>query len=166
MLQRWIGASALALLGVPTPCLAGSPDSGEPAPLDDAPTDRVAAPSQACSASGRWCARVDGSWVQVVGPDGERRLAVAGADRLAVRDDGWVAFVAPLEGWPSVHVCPRGGEVVPITNLALVRSPGRAPEGFQAPPVREGDLRFADGALTWTLPGGEVVSVALPGEAP
>jgi len=89
----------------------------------------------------------------------------AGADRVAVADDRWVAFVAPRHGWPSVHVLSPGGEVLAVTNLELVRTPGRAPEGFVPPPVREGDLRIEGSAVAWTMPDGKVVRVDVPAMA-
>jgi len=98
--------------------------------------------------------------------DGVVHRIPAGADRVAVVDDRWVAFVAPRHGWPSVHVLSPDGDVLAVTNLDLVRTPGRAPEGFVPPPVREGDLRIEGSAVAWTLPDGQDVRVEVPAMAP
>lgn len=134
-----------------------------PAPVLDAPADAPAPESRGCAPSGSLCVRVSGE--ELLFSDGVVHGVPAGADRVAVADDRWVAFVAPRHGWPSVHVLSPAGEVLAVTNLDLVRTPGRAPEGFVPPPVREGDLRIEGSALAWTLPDGEEVRVEVPAMA-
>ncbi len=131
----------------------------------DAATDRPASPSTACAPSGSRCGRVDGDVLRFTGADGQATVPVpvpAGADRLVVSDHGWAAFVAPLGPWPAVHVVSPSGGVWPVSNVDLVHVPGRRPDGFVPPPVREGDLAFGPSGLVWTLPDGGLMRVPIP----
>ena len=153
---RWLFMCATVAL--PVVALGGTPRVS--APVVDAPSDTPASPSHACAPSGRPCARVEGEALRF--HDGVVHDIPVGVDRLVVAEDRWVAFVAPREGLPSVHVLSPAGEVKALTNLDLVRTPGRAPEGFVPPPVREGDLRLEGSAVAWTLPAGQEVRIEVP----
>jgi hypothetical protein len=85
---------------------------------------------------------------------GARVLVPSGGDRVALSPDGaQVAYVAPRDGVTTVWVVPfAGGPSRPVTP-AVVRVPGRAPEGFVAPP-RDRSLRFEGDALCWHAPAG------------
>ena len=158
----------LVLCLLAAPLHAAPPVSAPAAPSVEVPahTDAVAPPSVAISSDGATRAEVlsVGRGAQVVSTGGvEGAWSVpAGADRLAVRDDGWVAFVAPWNGWAAVWVSPPGGPAVALTNRDVVRRKGLPPEGFTALPVREGDLRFVDGGIEWMAPDGLHVLAVSP----
>jgi hypothetical protein len=142
---------------------AGTAGDTPARPLVDDATDRPAPPSAACALEGARCGRIEGR--ELVVTEGGQQVVVElppGADRLALSDHGWAAFVAPSGPWPAVHVVSPAGLVWPVTNEELPLTPGRRPEGFVAPPVREGDLRFDRDGLVWTLPDGERVHVVVP----
>lgn len=98
----------------------------------------------------------DGASYWIGASDGgeERALVPTGGDRLAISPDGsQVAFVAPRDGAATVFVVPFArGDPRPVTP-AVVRMPGRSPEGFVAPPA-DRSLRFVGDALCWTAPAG------------
>jgi hypothetical protein len=137
-----------------------SPATAVPVAPAESVYDRVPEPSTA--QAGAVSARVAHETVVVDGVvvDGQARALSwaipAGADRLAVRADGWVGFVAPLSGWPAVFVSPPGGPAVALTNEGLVAVPGKAPVGFVEPPRAEGGLRFEGDALVWSTEKGPV----------
>jgi hypothetical protein len=94
-----------------------------------------------------------------------RRVLVAdgGPDRVAISPSGeQVAWVdAGPEGFASVFsLAIDGGARVQLTNVGVVRTPGRAPEGF-VPPPHDAPPRFEGGALAWRSEAGEH-SVVLP----
>ena len=86
-----------------------------------------------------WDAALQPVTIQVGGRPG--RLALG---------PGAVAWVASPAGLPQVFVAPVRGAAPPrpLTNQGLQRVPGRAPDGFVAPPLRN-SLRFDGDVLRW-----------------
>lgn len=83
-----------------------------------------------------------------------RALARGAVDRVALSPDG--AHVAYVRGgvYPRMEiVAVDGGEPRVLTNEDLVRTPGKAPEGF-VPPPHEGPPRFDGDRLVWEAPDG------------
>ncbi|MEZ4320950.1 MAG: hypothetical protein R3F61_25960 [Myxococcota bacterium] len=67
-------------------------------------------------------------------------------------DGAYVGFVDARTSIASVYTVPfEGGEPAQRTNVGLVRTPGRAPEGFVSPP-RSG-FEVDGRGLTWTEDG-------------
>lgn len=94
------------------------------------------------------------TWIGASDGGAERVLVEPGGDRLALSPDGsMVAYVAPRDGVATVWVVPfAGGEPRAVTP-PVVRTPGRAPEGFVAPPA-DRSLVFRADELCWRTPAG------------
>lgn len=66
-----------------------------------------------------------------------------------------VAFLAAAGGLPALWTVPvAGGAPRQLTNVDLVRTVGRAPDGFVPPPMRAADVRWERGALAWDAADG------------
>ena len=92
----------------------------------------------------------------LVEADGSARLLglEAHPDRVALSPDGRVAaYVSGHTGYASLWVLPLDGTPRQLTNVDLVRTPGRAPEGFV--PAPDGPPRFDGDLLRWTAADGE-----------
>lgn len=98
-----------------------------------------------------------GVWkITVEGEALRTALVVEGGrpDRLAVAEDGSLAFVSGRSGLASVWLRTPAGELRQLTNRGVRPTPGRAPEGFSAPPRHapafDADrLRWDGGDVPW-----------------
>lgn len=103
--------------------------------------------------------------------DGRLRRLTEGlpAVVLAVSPRGdEVAFLAASSGLPALWVVPvAGGAPRQLTNVGVTRDaarPGRAPEGFVAPPRRAADVSWIDDTIAYEGSGGRLVIDARTGE--
>ncbi len=82
-------------------------------------------------------------------------LMVGGRPGRLAMAEGHVAWVASDGGLPHVFVAPAEGGAAPrmLTNVGLEYVPGRAPDGFMAPPLRD-TLRFDGDQLRWEAQDG------------
>lgn len=77
-------------------------------------------------------------------------LASGGRPGRLALGGSWVAWVASPQGLPQVFVAPVNGTQAAraLTNVDLDYTPGQAPVGFVAPPMRQ-SLRFDGDYLRW-----------------
>lgn len=95
--------------------------------------------------------------IYAVRPDGRVDAVVRGGrpDQLVISPDGALAFVSGVTEISSVYVL-KDGQIRQLTNVGLVRVPGRAPEGWVPPPRR--NLKFEGEFLRWEADGERRVS--------
>ena len=107
-------------------------------------------------------------WIATPAAGGEDVLVLAEAgahnERACFSPDGTrVAFVSDRTGLPSVFVvAASGGPAIQLTNVDVVRTAGRRPEGYIPPPV-QGRLQWNETGITYLSPEGLVTLDPDPG---